>query len=70
VSSELAALNSNEVDALGGGQVLVPATIPTSPAQPRPLGSVLLGGIAGLLLGLGLAFIRDHFDNGHRDHNG
>jgi uncharacterized protein involved in exopolysaccharide biosynthesis len=70
VSSELAALNSNDIDALGGGQVLVPAAIPTSPAQPRPLRSVLLGGIAGLLLGVGLAFIRDRFDDGHRGRNG
>jgi capsular polysaccharide biosynthesis protein len=49
---------------------LVPATIPTSPAQPRPLRSELLGGIVGLLLGVGLAFIRDHFDDGHRAHSG
>ena len=49
---------------------LVPATIPTSPAQPRPLRSELLGGIVGLLLGVGLAFIRDHFDDGHRGHSG
>jgi succinoglycan biosynthesis transport protein ExoP len=49
---------------------LVPATIPTSPAQPRPLRSELLGGIVGLLLGVGLAFIRDHFADGHRAHSG
>jgi polysaccharide biosynthesis transport protein len=67
VSSELAALNSSDVDALGGGQVLVPAAVPTSPAQPRPLRNVLLGAIVGLLLGTGLAFIRDHFDDGIRD---
>jgi uncharacterized protein involved in exopolysaccharide biosynthesis len=46
------------------------ATIPTGPAQPRPVRSELLGGIAGLLLGVGLAFIRDHFDDGHRGHSG
>ena len=67
VSSELATLNSNDVDVLGGGQVLVPAAIPTSPAQPRPIRNVLLGAIVGLLLGVGLAFIRDHFDDGIRD---
>jgi uncharacterized protein involved in exopolysaccharide biosynthesis len=49
---------------------IVPATIPTSPAEPRPLRSELLGGIVGLLLGVGLAFIRDHFDDGHRGHSG
>jgi succinoglycan biosynthesis transport protein ExoP len=50
--------------------IVTPATIPTSPAQPRPLRSELLGGIAGLLLGVGPAFIRDHFDDGHRAHSG
>lgn len=47
-----------------GGQVLKQATAPAKPTGSRLL---LVGGALGLLLGLGLAFVRDHFDDAIRD---
>jgi capsular exopolysaccharide synthesis family protein len=46
-----------------GGQILVPAVRPSAPAEPRPVRLGLLGVFAGLLVGLGLAFLRDRVDD-------
>ena len=51
----------------GGGTVLTPAEIPTSPVSPRPLRTGALAVVLGLLLGVGLAFLRDHLDDVVRD---
>jgi polysaccharide biosynthesis transport protein len=48
---------------VNGGQVLVPAVPPPAPAEPLPLRLGLLGVFAGLLVGIGLAFLRDRFDD-------
>ena len=68
ILSDQAAASVNAPGALGGGgQILVPAPLPGAPAAPRPLRSALLGLFLGLLLGIGLAFVRDHFDDAVRD---
>ena len=47
-----------------GDVVLVtPAQTPTSPSSPKPAQDALLGFAAGLVLGLGAAFLRDSFDD-------
>jgi succinoglycan biosynthesis transport protein ExoP len=47
-----------------GDVVLVtPAQTPVSPSSPKPTEDALLGLIAGLALGLGVAFLRDSFDD-------
>jgi polysaccharide biosynthesis transport protein len=47
-----------------GNVVLVtPAQAPVSPTSPKPLQDALLGLAAGLALGLGVAFLRDSFDD-------
>lgn len=51
----------------GGGTVLTPAEIPTSPVSPRPLRTGALAVVLGLLLGVGFAFLRDHLDDVVRD---
>ena len=45
------------------------ASIPTSPASPKPIRNTLLGGIIGLIIGMGIAFVRDSLDRRLRDHH-
>jgi polysaccharide biosynthesis transport protein len=48
--------------ATGNFRVLVPASVPTSPVEPKPLRSALLGLGIGLFAGIGLAFLLEQFD--------
>ncbi len=66
-SAQLAILDSSGSGAVSGGEVLLPATVPTSKAAPRPIRMLILGGFIGLLLGIGLAYVRDHVDDAVRD---
>jgi len=50
-----------------GAQILTPATPPSRPASPRLIPTLVLAGALGLLLGLGLAFLRNYFDESVRD---
>jgi len=43
------------------------ASIPDSPASPKPIRNTMLGGMLGLLLGIGFAFVRDSLDRRLRD---
>jgi polysaccharide biosynthesis transport protein len=71
--SQLAAQSAELGDAAGtvsgGGSVLTPAEVPTSPVSPRPIRTGALALVLGLLLGVGLAFLRDHIDDVVRDEN-
>ena len=50
--------------AVGSGLELVtPAVAPTSPSSPKPKEDAALGLVAGLILGLGAAFLRDSLDD-------
>lgn len=51
----------------GGGAILTPAEPPSTPVSPRPARTGALALILGLLLGVGLAFLRDHVDDVVRD---
>jgi succinoglycan biosynthesis transport protein ExoP len=44
------------------GQVLQPAGLPSAPASSHPERALILGAVIGLLLGIGLAFLRDRLD--------
>jgi capsular exopolysaccharide synthesis family protein len=46
--------------------VITPATVPTKPVSPRTTLNILLGVMAGLLLGVGAAFLRDVLDEAVR----
>ena len=43
------------------------ASVPDAPASPKPLRSTIFGGLIGLMLGIGLAFVRDSLDRRLRD---
>ncbi len=43
------------------------ATVPAGPSSPRPIRSTGFGALIGLILGLGLAFVRDTLDRRLRD---
>lgn len=62
--SQLAEASSQANANPAGSQVLKQATAPSQPAQSNLM---LVGAALGVLLGLGLAFVRDHFDDAIRD---
>src|ERR1017187_6729737 len=49
--------------ATGGVEVVTPAQAPSSPSSPKPTQDALLGLLAGLMLGLGAAFLRHNLDD-------
>ncbi|MDH5279260.1 MAG: polysaccharide biosynthesis tyrosine autokinase, partial [Actinomycetota bacterium] len=68
IQTQKADILTSSPAALGnGGQVLIEANLPGRPAEPQPVKAGLLGAFVGLVLGIGLAFVRDHFDDGLRD---
>jgi polysaccharide biosynthesis transport protein len=58
--SQLEVNSSNATEAL---TVVTPAVAPLAPSSPRPVQDALLGLLAGLALGLGVAFLRDSLDD-------
>jgi len=44
-------------------ELVTPAAVPTSPSSPKPLEDAVLGLLAGLILGIGAAFLRDNLDD-------
>jgi capsular exopolysaccharide synthesis family protein len=48
--------------ATGGVELVTPAQAPTAPSSPKPVRDALLGLLAGLIAGLGAAFLRHNLD--------
>jgi len=67
VLGDLRTVSSGAPEVTGGGQILVPASAPGAAASPQPLRNAALGGFLGLILGIGVAFLRDHFDDAVQD---
>jgi capsular exopolysaccharide synthesis family protein len=51
----------------GNVQVAQAAAVPTSPSSPKVLTNTVLGGLLGLLLGLGIAFLLERLDRRIRE---
>jgi succinoglycan biosynthesis transport protein ExoP len=66
IGQSLAAVDPGRESMRGGGKVLTPADVPTAPDSPRPARSGALALVLGLTLGVGLALLRDHFDDAIR----
>jgi polysaccharide biosynthesis transport protein len=63
LKGQLAQLQVAGATASTGLELVTPATVPTSPSSPKPAQDALLGLIAGLILGIGAAFLRDNLDD-------
>lgn len=47
----------------GGGTILAPATVPSAPSSPKKVQDLVLALIAGLIIGIGAAFVADSLDS-------
>ena len=65
---QLRNLQIAEATATGEFQVVVPATPPAAPSSPKPMRSAALGFGAGLLVGIGIAFLMGRFDTRMHTH--
>jgi capsular exopolysaccharide synthesis family protein len=63
LKEEVAQLEVNGAAATSGVESVTSARPPASPSSPKPTQDALLGLAAGLLLGLGAAFLRDSLDD-------
>jgi uncharacterized protein involved in exopolysaccharide biosynthesis len=59
-------LNQLQVDAAlksGGAQLVMPASVPSSPVSPRPIRTGAIALVVGGVLGIALAFLLDYLDD-------
>ena len=54
---------SANLNQVAGARVLSPADVPTSPVSPKPLRNAVIALVLGLLLAIGLAFLREYLDD-------
>jgi polysaccharide biosynthesis transport protein len=67
VNAQAAEAGDGGTSVAGGGSVLSPAEVPVTPVSPQPLRNAALALVLGLMLGVGLAFLRDFMDDVIRD---
>ena len=65
--TEIALTTGTEVRPRAAGVVLRDATVPKTPAEPKPPRAAMLGGVIGLILGAVLGYGRDRLDDRIRD---
>ncbi len=54
---------STNLSQTGGTRILAKADLPSSPVTPQPIRNAAIALVLGLLLGVGLALLRDYFDD-------
>lgn len=54
---------AGNLNAAGGAQIVSDAEAPSSPVSPKPVRNGVIALFVGLLLGVGVAFLRDHLDD-------
>jgi polysaccharide biosynthesis transport protein len=62
IASQIASVDQSVAGVGGGGTILHRAAPPAAPVSPRPLLNGVLAAFIGLVLGVGLALLRDRFD--------
>ncbi|GID26550.1 Wzz/FepE/Etk N-terminal domain-containing protein [Paractinoplanes brasiliensis] len=55
-------LNELTTTTIGAGSIISDARLPETPTSPNPMVNLATGGMLGLLLGLGLGFVRERYD--------
>jgi len=63
LKEQVAQLQINGAAATSGVEFVTPAQVPAGPSSPKPVQDALLGLAAGLMLGLGGAFLRNSLDD-------
>jgi len=63
LKGQLAQLQVAGATASTGLELVTPATAPTSPSSPKPAQDALLGLLAGIIVGISAAFLRDSLDD-------
>jgi succinoglycan biosynthesis transport protein ExoP len=63
LNEELATLQVNGAASTGGVEVVTPAKAPTAPSSPKPVRDGVIAAIIGLLAGIAIALLADHFDD-------
>lgn len=67
LNTEIALTTATEATPRVGGVLLRDATVPRTPAEPKPTRAAMLGGVIGLILGAVLAYGHDRLDDRIRD---
>ena len=63
LKEQVAQLQVNGAVATSGVEFVTPAQPPSGPSAPKPTENAVLGLATGLMLGLGIAFLRDNLDD-------
>lgn len=60
-------LQVNAALSSGGAQIVTPAEVPSSPVEPRPMRTMVVAMIIGLMFGVAIALLTDYLDDSVRE---